>query len=127
MLHKAVLEAHLKTAMFTTPTEYILSQFTQPCLSTTGQKAYYRQVGQYDYEYTDILESKYKNIEVPLTVLWGEHDAWIDISEGRRFCSMCDDASFVSLPNAGHFSMLDNPIKFNEELINALLSHEENI
>ncbi|MGH1542654.1 MAG: alpha/beta fold hydrolase [Arenicella sp.] len=126
-VHKAVLEAHLKTAMSTTPTDTVLDKFTQPWLSDVGQKAYYRQVGQYDYEYTDVLEPKYKNIDVPLTVLWGEKDAWVDISEGRRFCSLCENATFVTLPDAGHFSMLDTPSQFVKQLRHALLVAEDTV
>ena len=119
-VHEAVIRAHLKTAVSRAYTEGLLEQLTAPWLGEEGQKAYYRQVGQYDYEYTTQLEALYPSIQVPLTVLWGEDDQWVDISVGQRFSTMVPGASLVTLPDAGHFSMLDTPMAFARSLGAAL-------
>ncbi len=119
-VHEAVIKAHLKTAMSRILCEDTLNELVAPWLSNQGQKAYYRQVGQYDYEYTTQLESLYPGIAVPLTTLWGEEDRWVDISEGRRFAKLVPESTFVALPDAGHFSMLDTPTAFSNSLSSAL-------
>ncbi|WP_299826666.1 alpha/beta fold hydrolase [uncultured Roseobacter sp.] len=115
-IHHAVLEAHLKTAMSRTLDQAVLDRLTAPWLSESGQRAYYRQVGQYDYEYTEQLEQLYPTISVPTTVFWGEEDRWVDTSEGERFSQMLPDATLRILPDAGHFVMLDAPGLFSRYL-----------
>lgn len=119
-VHRAVIEAHLKTAMSRIPQPRTLSALVEPWLGAQGQAAYYRQVGQYDYDYTSTLESLYPSLRAPVTVLWGEEDRWVDIGEGRRFSAMVRGARFVVLPDAGHFSMLDTPGQFSQSLLQAL-------
>lgn len=81
-----------------------------------GQPAYYRQVAQYDYEYTSKLERYYPTMTAPTFILWGEEDRWVDISDGRRPRDLIADVTLQSLPDAGHFSMLDTPNLFNQKL-----------
>jgi pimeloyl-ACP methyl ester carboxylesterase len=119
-MHEAVIKAHLKTAVSRILCEDSLNALVAPWLGKQGQKAYYRQVGQYDYEYTTQLESLYPGIGAPLTTLWGEEDRWVDISEGRRFAELVPESTFIPLPDAGHFSMLDTPTAFANALSSAL-------
>ena len=123
-VHEAVLRAHIHTAMTHQPPEHVLQAFVNPWLGGAGQAAYYRQVAQYDYDYTSQLEGLYPQITVPVTVLWGEKDAWVNISEGRRFSGMIPQAEFTVLHDAGHFSMIDAPSAFSHALKGALLSAE---
>lgn len=108
-IHEATLRAHLSTAVSRLMPPELMDELVVPWLGDVGQAAYYRQVGQFDYEFTDELEKLYPEIEVPLLVLWGEEDRWVDISEGARFAGMAARSEFVTLPDAGHFAMLDTP------------------
>jgi len=54
-------------------------------------------------------------------VIWGEEDSWVDISEGKRFAALIPQARFVTIPGAGHFSMLDRPAPFADKLKEALI------
>ena len=66
-------------------------------------------MAQYDHNYTTRLEQLYPAIQVPTLVLWGEEDRWGDIEVGRRLHSLIPGARMETLPDAGHFSMLDCP------------------
>ncbi len=121
-IHKAMLVAHLAQATSRTISPDLNHRLVDPWIGEVGQRAYYRQIGQYDYDYTTSLEKLYSDISVPLTVLWGEEDPWVDISEGKKFASLVPNSQFVPLPDAGHFSMIDTPMAFSNELLQALKS-----
>ncbi len=108
-IHEATLRAHLSTAVSRTMPPDLMAELIGPWLGDEGQPAYYRQVGQFDYGFTDELEKLYPEIEVPLLVLWGEEDRWVDVSEGARFAGLVPHSDFMTLPDAGHFVMLDTP------------------
>lgn len=115
-IHRAVLEAHLETAVSHTLDQEVLDRLIAPWLGQEGQRAYYRQVGQYDYEYTEQLEKLYPSISVPTKVFWGEEDRWVNMSEGERFSQLLSGAELKTLPDAGHFVMLDAPGLFSRYL-----------
>lgn len=107
--HKAMLEAHLRTAVFGTLDDATRDALIEPWLGPEGQAAYFRQVAQYDYDYTDVLEPRYASMGVPVAVFWGEQDQWVDISVGRKLAAMVPGARFEPIRDAGHFAMLDRP------------------
>lgn len=108
-IHRATLAAHLRTAVHRPMAPEIEDALIKPWLGAVGQQAYYRQVAQYDHDFTAKLEELYPAISFPTLVLWGEEDRWVDISEGRRLQALIPNAEFETLPDAGHFSMLDCP------------------
>jgi pimeloyl-ACP methyl ester carboxylesterase len=120
-IHRATLTAHLQTAVARPMPAWAMSAILEPWMGPAGQPAYYRQVAHYDHDYTARLETLYPRISVPTLILWGEEDAWVDIAVGRRLQSLIPGARFESLPDAGHFSMLDAPDLF-ARLLNVWLS-----
>lgn len=115
-IHRATLAAHLATGVVRPLPAALEQALIEPWTGPEGQAAYYRQVGQYDYEYTEWLEARYRSLEVPVTILWGEQDDWVPLSEGYRLQNMIPGAGLRLLPDAGHFSMLDCPGLFAREL-----------
>lgn len=115
-VHTATLQAHLATGMSRTPPPELVRALVEPWRGPVGQPAYYRQVAQYDEEYTDRLEPLYPQLDVPFLILWGEEDGWVDIGEGRRLAGLVPHSEFLTLPDAGHFSMLDTPGLFCQHL-----------
>lgn len=122
-IHRAMLRAHLATAVHHPLAAELESALVEPWTGAVGQPAYYRQVAQYDYEYTEWLERRYGSVSVPLCVLWGEHDQWVPLAEGRRFSALVPGAELRVLPDAGHFAMVDTPGLFARELDGALRRH----
>lgn len=110
------LTAHLATAVSRPIAPEMLERLLAPWRGAEGQAAYYRQVAQYDYAYTDRLEPLYARIERPARVFWGDEDRWVAPSEGARLAQMIPGAALSILPDAGHFSMLDTPGLVSERL-----------
>ncbi|MDZ7828625.1 MAG: alpha/beta hydrolase [Halofilum sp. (in: g-proteobacteria)] len=123
-IHRATLAAHLATAVARPMPAGLEAALIEPWTGEVGQPAYYRQVAQYDYEYTGRLEPLYSTLEVPVRVLWGEEDGWVAPSEGRRLAQMIPGAELRLLPDAGHFSMVDCPGLFAREIDAFLASLE---
>jgi pimeloyl-ACP methyl ester carboxylesterase len=121
-VHEAILEAHLKTAAARIMDATTLRSLVEPWTGAEGQRAYYRQVGQYDYEYTERLERLYPKLVAPLAIIWGEEDRWVSISEGQRLRRLIPHASFEALPDAGHFCMIDVP-HLLANVLHASLAH----
>lgn len=108
-IHAAMVAAHLRTAVSRPLADSELEPLLAPWRGEEGQKAYYRQVAQYDPDFTGRLEALYPSIKAPLHLLWGGEDRWIPIGEGERFASLVPGVTLTPLPDAGHFLMLDNP------------------
>jgi len=108
-IHRAVLSAHLATAVARPLPKDLEGALISPWTGELGQPAYYRQVALYDHAYTAELEPLYPHIDVPTLILWGEQDGWVDIEVGRRLNRLISQSRMETLPDAGHFSMLDSP------------------
>jgi pimeloyl-ACP methyl ester carboxylesterase len=46
---------------------------------------------------------------VPVGVVWGEEDAWLDPSQAEALAGKIPGAEFRLVPGAGHFVMEDAP------------------
>jgi pimeloyl-ACP methyl ester carboxylesterase len=115
-IHRAVLAAHLSTAVARPLPAELEDALIAPWTGEIGQRAYYRQVAQYDHGYTAQLEELYPAISAPTLVVWGEVDRWVDIEVGYRLHALIKGSHMESLPDAGHFSMLDCPGLFARTL-----------
>jgi pimeloyl-ACP methyl ester carboxylesterase len=108
-IHDAALRAHISTASYHALPEDFICRIVAQWLDQEGQKAYYRQVAQYDHDYTAELETLYPNLKTPARVFWGRHDRWVDVSVGEKLASLIPSAELHVLPDAGHLSMIDCP------------------
>ncbi len=56
-------------------------------------------------------------IEVPTLLLWGEHDARSPVAVGERMRDAIPGARLSVIADAGHMSNLEQPDRFNEEVL----------
>jgi pimeloyl-ACP methyl ester carboxylesterase len=108
-VHEAMLAAHLRSAVSRVLDDATLQALLAPWTGDVGQAAYYRQVAQYDHDFTGFLETRYPRIKVPTQILWGAEDRWIAPETATRLQALIPDARLAYLPDAGHFAMLDTP------------------
>ena len=88
------------------------------------RKWIYEKIGSEDYLATPELQKTFVNIieedlssdlsciQFPTLLIWGENDQDTPVSYGKRMQSFIRNSQLVILPNAGHFSFLDNPEGF---------------
>jgi pimeloyl-ACP methyl ester carboxylesterase len=108
-IHRQLLIGHLKTAIHRDVDEAELESYLTPWLGETGLSAYYRQVAQFDEQYTDEIEDEYPEISVPTLVLWGAADEWLDVEDGQWLHAQMPNSEYIELDAAGHFTPEDAP------------------
>lgn len=108
-IHEAIVKAYVKTAAYAALSEHSLDQITSHWIGESGKAAFYRQIAQADSRYTDDIEPLYKNISIPILILWGEQDKWIPIDQGRRLHKMIPSALFKVIKDAGHLVIEEKP------------------
>ncbi|SAK45433.1 alpha/beta hydrolase [Caballeronia hypogeia] len=119
-MHQAMLDAYLQGAAHRRLTEEALRVYTQPWTGEPGQGAFYRQIAQMDQRYTDEVQSRYGELSCPVSILWGEEDAWIPLERGVELASLIPDARFTRVPGSGHLMQEDAPEVIVGELLGLL-------
>ena len=108
-IHEAVVRAYVGDAGHVPLAPEVLARTVRPWLSVDGKGAFYRQIAQADSRYTRQVEPLYRDVNVPVLILWGEDDTWIPIERGRTLAGMVPDAEFYSIPDAGHLVIEERP------------------
>ncbi|MEB3369709.1 alpha/beta fold hydrolase [Saccharopolyspora mangrovi] len=108
-IHEAIVRAYIAGAVHRTLSEHEMNRYVQPWLGEVGQSAFYRQIAQMDDRHTDEIQDRYAEIRCPVTILWGEHDAWIPIEKGRHLADRIPHATFHTVPEASHLLPEDSP------------------
>jgi pimeloyl-ACP methyl ester carboxylesterase len=81
----------------------------RPWLGDAGQAALYRQMAQADERFTDEVEPRYPEIDLPVTVVWGGADPWLPVEQGRRLAALVPGAQLHVVEGAGHLIQLEAP------------------
>jgi len=108
-IHEAIVAAYLRGAFRRKMSDEALAPYVEPWLGADGQAAFYRQIAQADQRYTDEVEPRYGEIAVPVLILWGEEDEWIQPEMGRRLHALIPRSQLQVIPDAGHFLQEDAP------------------
>ena len=81
-----------------------------------GQKIYLQNDAQLDEEHTAEFEPLLHSMENPVHILWGERDAWLDPVIAERLRDLLPNEDLELVPDAGHFSMEDDPERVDNAL-----------
>lgn len=108
-IHEAILRAYIAGAAHRPLREAEMAHYLEPWLGEVGQPAFYRQIAQMSDRHTDEIQDRYDQIRCPVTIVWGEHDTWVPIEQGRRLAQRIPDADFYIVPETGHLLAEDSP------------------
>jgi pimeloyl-ACP methyl ester carboxylesterase len=108
-IHEGVVQAYIAGASHTGLTEDQMEMLVAPWRGTEGQAALYRQMAQADQAYTDEVEPRYGEINLPTLVVWGTDDTWIPVDRAHRLAALIPGARLELVDNAGHLIQLDAP------------------
>lgn len=119
-IHRAIVEAYIKGALFTDLEPAEFDALVAPWLGEAGQGAFYRQIAQADQRYTDEIEPHYGDIRCPVLVMWGKEDSWIPLETGQRLHRAIPGSRFIEVEKAGHLVQLDAPDRITAALLDFL-------
>lgn len=69
----------------------------------------------------DEITSKYKNIQIPTLIIWGENDKFIPLSIGQKLKQAIPNSKLAVIPNCGHMPQEEKP-KETAEIISKFLN-----
>lgn len=108
-IHEALLRAYIGGAIHRPLTEREMLRYTSPWTGEVGQPAFYRQIAQMSDRHTDEIQDRFEEIRCPVTLLWGERDAWVPLERGHELARRIADAELRTVADAGHLVLEDAP------------------
>jgi pimeloyl-ACP methyl ester carboxylesterase len=121
-LHEALVREYVSSASSPGLHPAVLDRLVQPWLGETGQAAFYRQIAQADQRYTDEVQDRYGEIDIPALVCWGRDDTWIPAAKGQELVARVPGARLEPIAGAGHLVQEDAPAELTAALA-AFLQH----
>ena len=108
-VHEGALRAYVAGASQVGIAPAAMEALVSPWLGTHGQAAFYRQIAQADQAYTDEIEHRYPELDLPVLVIWGRDDSWIPVDRSHRLAALIPGAQLRLVEGAGHLIQLDQP------------------
>lgn len=109
-IHRAALEAYIAGASHRGLSTSQMDSLTLPWLSAEGQRAFYRQIAEADERFTDDVEDRYSEIDIPVKIVWGRNDNWIPIDRATELARLIPGADLELIDGAGHLIQYDAPV-----------------
>ncbi|HJQ29620.1 MAG TPA: alpha/beta hydrolase [Rubrobacter sp.] len=106
---EGIVASHLRTATHRPMDEDSLATYLEGWKGEFGQKLYLQKDAQLDEAHTAEFEPLLPAIEIPVRIIWGEHDAWLPPNLAERLHGIIPTSDLVLLPETGHFAMEDSP------------------
>jgi pimeloyl-ACP methyl ester carboxylesterase len=88
-----------------------------PYSDEEGKISLIRNASALNTNHTTALIDRHKDIAAPTLVLWGVHDPWQTIGDGKRLAREIPGARLVRLENASHWLQQDAPTEFAREVL----------
>lgn len=108
-VHEGALRAYIAGASHVGIAPAAMDSLVSPWVDGPGQAAFYRQIAQADQAYTDEIEHRYPEIDMPVLVVWGSEDTWIPVARAHRLGELIPGAQLRLVEGAGHLIQLDQP------------------
>ncbi|MFZ5817292.1 MAG: alpha/beta fold hydrolase [Bacillota bacterium] len=97
-------------------TPELLRAFTAPMEPPAGPGRLHQAVLALEHHQTEELVPLLAGIAAPTTILWGQYDRLLPAYWGWRLHEAIKGSHFAVIPEAGHFTMLDQPARLTQEL-----------
>jgi pimeloyl-ACP methyl ester carboxylesterase len=115
-LHRALVREYLSSASHPGLHPQVLDRLAEPWCDEAGQGAFYRQITQNDQRFTDEIEPRYGDLELPVLICWGTEDSWIPVDRAHRLAGRIPGARLHLIEGAGHLVQEDTPAELTAAL-----------
>jgi len=116
-IFEQITAAHLRTAVRRDFDPEAFAAYQGRWQGVDGQAAYLQKVAHFEEQDTREFEPLLGSIGVPVLVLWGAEDAWLDPSLAHRVGDLIPGSEVRLIPGAGHFSLEDAPAEIRQALL----------
>jgi pimeloyl-ACP methyl ester carboxylesterase len=95
--------------------------FLQPLhRSRVHRDASMRLLRSFDYQLVEDLAALHRRLDVPVVLVWGEHDKFFPLDKARAMIADFADARLEVIPGAGLFSHEERPADVADALLPTL-------
>ncbi|WP_328583605.1 alpha/beta fold hydrolase [Streptomyces sp. NBC_00370] len=108
-LHRALVREYVSSASHQGLRPEVLDRLVEPWCGEAGQPAFYRQIEQNDQRFTDEIQGRYGELDLPVLICWGAEDSWIPPAKGQELAALIPGAELRLIPDAGHLVQEDAP------------------
>ncbi|MFE0177096.1 alpha/beta fold hydrolase [Streptomyces sp. NPDC059002] len=115
-LHEALVREYVSSASHRGLHPAVLDRLVAPWCTTEGRPAFYRQIEQNDQRYTDEIQGRYGELDLPVLICWGTDDTWIPVARGHELAKAIPGAELRLIEGAGHLVQEDAPAELTGEL-----------
>ncbi|WP_240810390.1 alpha/beta fold hydrolase [Actinomadura sp. WMMA1423] len=115
-LHGALVREYVASASHRGLHPAVLDALVDPWLGEAGQPAFYRQIAQADQHFTDEIQARYDELDLPVLICWGAEDTWIPIEKGRELAGLIPGSRLRPIEGAGHLVQEDAPAELTAAL-----------
>ncbi|TDE26978.1 alpha/beta fold hydrolase [Actinomadura sp. 6K520] len=115
-LHGALVREYVSSASHRGLHPAVLEALVDPWLGDAGQPAFYRQIAQADQRYTDEIQSRYGELELPVLICWGASDTWIPVAKAHELAALVPGSRLHLIDGAGHLVQEDAPAELTAAL-----------
>jgi pimeloyl-ACP methyl ester carboxylesterase len=116
-LHEALVRAYIGGASHRGLRDDHLDALAAPWMGDEGRAAFYRQIAQADQRFTDEIEGRYGQLDLPVHIVWGTEDTWIPPDHADRLHDLVPGSSLQLIEGAGHLIQLDAPEALTASLV----------
>jgi pimeloyl-ACP methyl ester carboxylesterase len=106
---EAIVASHLGTATHRPLDQHAFATYLEGWRGESGQRLYLQKDAQLEEEDTAEFEPLLPSMDVPVSIIWGEQDAWLDPALAERLHELIPGSDLLVLPETGHFAMEDSP------------------
>lgn len=110
-VHRGALEAYIAGASHRELSAQQMETLTAPWLTTDGQRAFYQQIAAADERFTNEIQHRYSEINLPVLIVWGAEDTWIPVDRAQQLADMIPGSCLEIISQAGHLVHYDAPVE----------------
>jgi pimeloyl-ACP methyl ester carboxylesterase len=119
-LHGALVREYVRSASARGLPADTLEALVAPWLGEVGQPAFYRQIAAADQRYTDEVQPRYGDLDLPVLVCWGTDDTWIPVAKAHELVGLIPGARLRLIDGAAHLVQEDAPAELTAALVDFL-------
>lgn len=115
-LHTALVREYIGTTGGPGLHPAVLDALVAPWTDDAGRPAFYRQIAQADQRFTDEIQPRYGEVDLPTLVCWGTDDTWIPVAKAHELAGLVPGARLELFEGAGHLVQEDAPAELTAVL-----------